>query len=322
LQGNDIALLELERSPQCYNEDDGPSAVLLNQGEFWPMTDIAPVPVATALGWGRVEAGGVASLNLKAVELNLYTTHQCSHVYNVQLADSNRCSGTFPHDGSDSCSGDSGGPLVVPYNGSYVQVGIVSWGYGDPVCADGDFPGVYNLVSGYEDFLPEGNRTYATYDVDLLNLANMDCSCTEFVSNCTSGGVLVNDICGCSEHNADESPFCYIEQPDKCPSALHSILYNGAAWLFCSPLTGTVGNSGVNDPGGGSVDDNHHHQNNHLDEEYYWINFTLYIVFLLLFLGLFFSVMDQIYKEYPPLKGSRYSILHPRYQQLRQSLGH
>ncbi|MCC6314001.1 MAG: serine protease [Thermomicrobiales bacterium] len=46
---------------------------------------------------------------------------------------------------ADSCQGDSGGPLfAVTPNGSYVQVGIVSFGYG---CAQNGYPGVYTRLS-------------------------------------------------------------------------------------------------------------------------------------------------------------------------------
>jgi hypothetical protein len=206
---------------------------------------------------------------------------------------------------------------------------------GDPVCADGSYPGVYNLVSGYEDFFP-ANSSYAVYDESLINLTNTDCSCTLPFANCTSGGVFVNDVCGCSEHNSDEAAFCYISEPDKCPSAMDSILYNGAAWLFCSEDTGSVTTSAIGDPEGdpdndtdtttdpitpaegpaAEVADDHYHHDHHYHpkEEFYWINFSLYIVFIIVFIGLIFTVLDPFYKNYPPRSGSRYSKLHPHHR--------
>ncbi|MCB1477296.1 MAG: serine protease [Tepidamorphaceae bacterium] len=56
------------------------------------------------------------------------------------------CAGA-PGTGKDSCYGDSGGPLVAKLpDGSFRQVGVVSWGYecGHPV-----FPGIYARVSKF-----------------------------------------------------------------------------------------------------------------------------------------------------------------------------
>lgn len=50
---------------------------------------------------------------------------------------------------TESClspQGDSGGPLVCSWEGTWVQVGIVSWGYS---CGHRDFPGVYAPVMIY-----------------------------------------------------------------------------------------------------------------------------------------------------------------------------
>ena len=293
LQGDDLVLLELARTPNCFGEENGPSAIMLDNGEFWPKIEIAPIPKATVLGWGKIEAGGVVSLNLQAVELNLYTTHQCSHVYNMQLAASNRCSGTFPHDGSDSCSGDSGGPLVVEYNDSFVQVGVVSWGYGDPVCADGNHPGVYNLVNNYEDFFSETNSSYAIFDESLID-ADIECDCTEIESSCTSGNATI-DRCGCGVHNDDEAAFCYVRDPSICPSALHSLLYDGAAWLFCIPVSNPTITQQLD-----TIDTNHHHDHTTQDEDLYVVNVILYMLFVFVCISGFFVIIDPWYANYPP----------------------
>mmetsp|Transcript_8634 Transcript_8634/g.15211 ORF Transcript_8634/g.15211 Transcript_8634/m.15211 type:complete len:403 (+) Transcript_8634:70-1278(+) len=53
-------------------------------------------------------------------------------------------------DGKDSCSGDSGGPLFLTQNGTFIEVGIVSFGQG---CAEVGKPGVYTRVSAFRDWI-------------------------------------------------------------------------------------------------------------------------------------------------------------------------
>lgn len=50
----------------------------------------------------------------------------------------------------DSCTGDSGGPCVKMVKGSWVLVGIVSWGSG---CGKAQLPGVYTKVLSYHQWI-------------------------------------------------------------------------------------------------------------------------------------------------------------------------
>ena len=57
------------------------------------------------------------------------------------------CAGDLTGGGIDACQGDSGGPLVRrDAGGAFVEVGIVSFGYG---CGRSGYPGVYTQVSTY-----------------------------------------------------------------------------------------------------------------------------------------------------------------------------
>ena len=60
-------------------------------------------------------------------------------------------------DGVDTCQGDSGGPILSrKADGSYVQVGIVSFGIG---CGHAELPGVYTRLALYTDWM---KKTIAT----------------------------------------------------------------------------------------------------------------------------------------------------------------
>jgi secreted trypsin-like serine protease len=60
------------------------------------------------------------------------------------------CAGE-PEGGKDSCQGDSGGFIGAPLgDGRFVQLGIVSWGFG---CARPDLFGVYTRVARYQPWV-------------------------------------------------------------------------------------------------------------------------------------------------------------------------
>ncbi|KAJ1125843.1 hypothetical protein NDU88_004260 [Pleurodeles waltl] len=111
-------------------------------------------------GWGDI--GSTRPLNypktLQQVMLPLIDQQTCDDLYHeyslvspsipIILRDM-ICAG-YEKGQKDSCQGDSGGPLACKSNGSWFQIGIVSWGAG---CALPKVPGVYTLVTVYESWI-------------------------------------------------------------------------------------------------------------------------------------------------------------------------
>lgn len=93
---------------------------------------------AIVVGWGKLQDGRFP-IDLRQVQLGLYDRAECNRmvsgpakpgvVVHGDITENMICSGVT-EGGRGSCNGDSGGPLMVALeDGSYVQVGIVSWGY-------------------------------------------------------------------------------------------------------------------------------------------------------------------------------------------------
>ncbi|WP_285691966.1 serine protease [Actinoplanes sp. NBRC 103695] len=121
-----------------------------------PGTDAVERPgsdVITA-GWGRtvLDPGGpggggpgeYAPDRMQEVTLPIVSDDECKVSYPSLKRGIEICAG---RSGKDSCQGDSGGPLFVKVPGAqpkYLQIGIVSWGWG---CGATGRPGVYTQLS-------------------------------------------------------------------------------------------------------------------------------------------------------------------------------
>ena len=145
--GHDTCIIELASQPNCLRSSTGgPSPVNLDDGTFWPRFTAAPIATGTVAGWGATSFGGSQAARLQNLTVNLYTATQCDTFFGwgkgfENYIDSNLCAGNHGVDNSDSCNGDSGGPLFVEQNSVRIQIGVVSWGTGDPSCGDGNSPG-------------------------------------------------------------------------------------------------------------------------------------------------------------------------------------
>lgn len=132
-QDNDIALLHLN------TPSDARPVTLGSEAQAGDSV--------TVIGWGTLEEGGDVSSTLQEVEVEVVSQAECSQVYT--LTENMLCAGV-PEGGRDSCQGDSGGPLMALQEGDWLQVGIVSFGFG---CARPNAPGVYTRATRYLEWV-------------------------------------------------------------------------------------------------------------------------------------------------------------------------
>ncbi|MEU8527622.1 serine protease [Streptomyces sp. NPDC048629] len=100
----------------------------------------------TVAGWGATREGGSQQRYLRKATVPFVSDAECKSAYSELVAGEEICAG-YNEGGVDTCQGDSGGPMFRRDNaGAWIQVGIVSWGYG---CARAGYPGVYTEVSTF-----------------------------------------------------------------------------------------------------------------------------------------------------------------------------
>jgi secreted trypsin-like serine protease len=110
---------------------------------------MTPGVSSTVVGWGATSEGGSGSSVLLEVDVPIVSHSDCAESYGSEVHEfSMVCAGVI-EGGIDSCQGDSGGPLVSTAY-PYIQLGIVSWGYG---CAAQYYYGIYTRLSNYGSFV-------------------------------------------------------------------------------------------------------------------------------------------------------------------------
>ena len=256
---NDICLLKLSRAPRCRGR---PMPSLDTGGASGVGTQ------AEVVGWGDTGHNALPNL-LHHVMVPLLSNAQCARWLGESgqtdvLYPSMLCAG-YPQGGKDSCRGDSGGPLFVrTAQGLFVQLGVVSWGFG---CAQQKSPGVYTRVSAHLPWLE------ATMDLKPPTPplppsrpplppspphpplpptplpppplpppsppmppmpprmpVEWACRCSE---DGVSGGVATG-VTGCADHDGDGIVWCYLSQPDICEAARPSVVYGSeVGWVEC-----------------------------------------------------------------------------------------
>lgn len=145
---NDLALLQLA-TPLDLSGPNAKAVALATPADASAGLTAAGV-MATVTGWGTLSQGSPSLPNtLQMVDVPLVSnaTAQAAYVGDTLYAEQIAAGGNA----EDSCQGDSGGPLVVQAsNGTYKQVGIVSYGNG---CGNIGFPGIYTRVSSYTTWI-------------------------------------------------------------------------------------------------------------------------------------------------------------------------
>uniref|UniRef100_G1Q8F0 Peptidase S1 domain-containing protein n=1 Tax=Myotis lucifugus TaxID=59463 RepID=G1Q8F0_MYOLU len=136
--GADVALLKLEAPVQPSN--------LVMWIRLPPAS--SPFPPGTrcwVTGWGLIAPGELLPPphNLQEVEVPIVANEICQQQYGNVITDDMLCAGS---EGRVTCQGDSGGPLVCQWRGTWVQVGVVSWG---PQYCLPNVPTVYARVTSF-----------------------------------------------------------------------------------------------------------------------------------------------------------------------------
>jgi len=146
---NDLALLLLDSQLPCGNPNLSP--VCLPES----LTDVTNID-AWVTGWGRTDEDvPQISPTLQEIFVPVYTHEQCYNLFTnprAHLSEYQICAG---REGMDACIGDSGGPLfanAASNDFQYVQLGIVSFGYG---CDEPNLRGVYTNVAAYRSWIEE-----------------------------------------------------------------------------------------------------------------------------------------------------------------------
>ncbi len=147
---NDLALLHLSVPIAA------PAMALPASGDYrW----ISGSPTARVLGWGRTDPydESYAAAILDEADVRVWGQSACAQSYGVQIFTGEVCAGNWS--GIPTvCNGDSGGPLLrQTANGSWVLVGVTSWG--PAFCSAIGEPPVFQNVAYFRNWMDGIIRT-------------------------------------------------------------------------------------------------------------------------------------------------------------------
>lgn len=157
----DVAILRLEGShlyPRVYLQSP-------DQPEY-----SLPGDTATAIGWGQTGTGldGEGTDILKRTDQPIISNEDCAKVAGFMfggITDQVICAGA-ERLGRGVCFGDSGGPLMVPYEDSWMEVGVTSFAVNRDQC--GNIPAAFARVTELYDYIVAVARIEdsLSYEVD------------------------------------------------------------------------------------------------------------------------------------------------------------
>ena len=208
---SDIALLHLSAP------SDRPYVNLIPPGD---PTDIAAAgTLATVVGWGATESGGVLNPfpDYPETLFQVSVPIVSNETARISYASLNESPGAitetmlaagYEDGGKDSCTGDSGSPLMVDLAAggwdleldtqikrqNWVQAGIVSWGKG---CARAGYYGLYTRLSLFTDWIYDEIDwrpvSYGLKGGGILNEGTLTISRSTLVGNvAANGGAICN----------------------------------------------------------------------------------------------------------------------------------
>ena len=200
--GNDIAIIELTEVPQ-----ENTIALV----DRHTRGNLQVGQTLTVMGWGDQDASSNYSTSSKLYQVDVPLVNQATCKASgsfdsnySSIGDDAFCAG-YADGGYDSCQGDSGGPIVIETNGTYEQLGIVSWGDG---CAQANAYGVYANVSHFESWIATYTAGFSFRKEEFLGATHLGAishtfefgNFSEQVINVSSvnsinGAVIVNNGC-------------------------------------------------------------------------------------------------------------------------------
>lgn len=149
---------------------------------------------ALVLGWGLTEDADVSTVLLKA-DCKFFGQSECETLYENStetdfIANSGTiCAGYFEGDEpAGAAAGDSGGPLLFLDNGEYKQIGVVSRGNSE--MTELDFPGIFTLVTDYEEWINESIDDYESS----VSINEEESSLVELEKNTMLYPIPFNDV--------------------------------------------------------------------------------------------------------------------------------